>query len=66
MVRVTVHVDDELLARVMARYGLNTASEALEFALRQVLDKPKTTDEVLEMFGAYPDYEMPRDWGPRP
>ena len=64
MGRVTIDVHDELVARVMARYRLPTADEAVEFALRHVLSRPKATDEVLEMFGAYPDYEVPPDVGP--
>lgn len=64
MGRVTIDVDDELVAQVMARYRLGTPGEAVEFALQHVLEKPKTTEEVLEMFGAFPDFAVPRDSGP--
>ena len=64
MGRVTIDVDDELVARVMARYRLRTAGEAAEFALRHVLGQSKSTAEVLEMFGAFPDFEVPSDQRP--
>jgi Arc/MetJ family transcription regulator len=35
MRRITVNLDDELVARVMKRYGLKTKREAIDFALRR-------------------------------
>lgn len=65
MGRVTIDVDDEQLARVMARYRLGTPGAAVEFALQRVLETPKSTDEILQMFGAFPDFAPPPDSDPR-
>jgi len=64
MGRVTIDVDEGLVAQVMARYRLRTPGEAVEVALRHVLGQPKSTAEVLEMFGAIPDFEVPNDQRP--
>lgn len=65
MGRTNIDIDDHLVERVMVRYGLHTKREAVDYALRQVAGRPKSRAEIIEMFGAYPDYEIPRDTGPR-
>lgn len=37
MSRVTIDLDDELIAEVMRRYGLKTTSEAVDLALRRLV-----------------------------
>jgi Arc/MetJ family transcription regulator len=65
MGRTNIDIDDDLVERVMVRYGLRTKREAVDYALRQVVGQPKSTPEVLEMFGAFPDFSVPDDVGPR-
>lgn len=65
MGRTNIDIDDDLVERVMVRYGLTTKREAVDYALRHLVGQPKTTPEIIEMFGAFPDYEVPRDAGPR-
>ena len=65
MGRTNIDIDDDLVERVMVRYRLTTKREAVDYALRHLAGQPKTTAEILEMFGAFPDYEVPRDAGPR-
>lgn len=51
MSRMNVDIDDELIARVMGRYHLDTEQDAVEFALRKVAEAPITRDEALAMQG---------------
>lgn len=45
MGRTNIVIDDELVARVMARYGLRTKREAVDFALRRLLEELETPTE---------------------
>ena len=65
MGRTNIDIDDDLVQRVMVRYQLTTKREAVDYALRHLAGQPATIDEVLEMFGAFPDYDAPPDAGPR-
>lgn len=65
MGRTNIDIDDDLVQRVMVRYQLTTKREAVDYALRHLAGQPTTIDEVLEMFGAFPDYDTPPDAGPR-
>lgn len=47
MSRTNIEIDDELIARVMERYGLKTKREAVDFALRKA-DPPKITTEDID------------------
>ncbi len=51
MSRTNVDVDDEALAAVMARYRLATKREAINFALRKLIDEPMSKSEILAMQG---------------
>ena len=52
MTRTNVDIDDELIARVMKKYGLRTKREAIDFALRRVAGPAKMTpDEILALAG---------------
>lgn len=44
-------VDDELVARVMRRYGLGTKRAAIDLALRRLDLEPMGSDEALAMRG---------------
>ena len=62
--RTNIDIDDELLALVMARYGVHTKKEAVELALRRLVGEPMTIDEALAMRGIRAIGEIPDDAGP--
>ena len=47
MGRTNIDIDDELIRRVQAGYGLRTKREAVDFALRRLLIEPLTQQEAL-------------------
>ena len=53
MSRTNIEIDDELLKRVMDRYGFRTKREAVDRALRAMANgvTPMTTEEILAMEG---------------
>jgi Arc/MetJ family transcription regulator len=51
MARTNIDIDDEVLARVQAAYGLRTKREAVDFALRRLLVVPFTREEALAAEG---------------
>jgi Arc/MetJ family transcription regulator len=53
MPRTNIDLDDELLRRVMKRYGVHTKTEAVDLALRQAGGQPMTIAEALAMRGAH-------------
>lgn len=61
MGRTNIDIDDELVARVMARYHLTTKREAIDYALRRLVGNPMTREEILAMGGSMPDFELPPD-----
>ena len=64
MARTNIDIDDELIARVMARLGVHTKKEAVDLALRYLAGQPMTIDEALEMRGAHSIGTPPPDTGP--
>ena len=53
MSRTNIDIDDDLVARVMQRYGLTTKKEAVDYALRSLAGQPLlTTEDILAMQGA--------------
>lgn len=51
MSRTNIEIEDELIARVMRRYGLRTKRAAVELALRRLDLEPMTREEALAMRG---------------
>jgi len=51
--RTNIDIDNELMERVMSRYGFRTKREAVDRALRRLVDgiEPMTTEEILAMRG---------------
>ncbi len=51
--RTNIEIDGELIERVMRRHGFRTKREAVNGALRQMMDgiEPMTTEEMLAMEG---------------
>lgn len=61
MGRTNIDIDDELVERVMVRYQLSTKREAVDHALRHLAGQPMTPEQMLEYFGAFPDFAAPID-----
>ena len=51
MSRTNVDIDDELVARAMRLYHLNTKREAIALALRKLVGEPMSRKEMLAMHG---------------
>lgn len=51
MGRTNIDIDDELIARAMAIYGLRTKREAVDLALRRLI-ATMTREEALAMRGS--------------
>ncbi len=51
MGRTNIEIDDELIARVMQRYGLRTKREAVDLALRRAAGEAMSREEALAMRG---------------
>jgi Arc/MetJ family transcription regulator len=49
--RTNIEIDEELVRRVMHRYGLRTKRAAVELALRRLDIEPMTREEALAMRG---------------
>jgi Arc/MetJ family transcription regulator len=49
--RTNIDIDDELVQRVMRRFGLASKRAAVDFALRRLLGEPMTRAEILAMQG---------------
>lgn len=79
MARTNIDIDEEIVARVMARYNLPTKRAAVGFALRQVARPPVTIADIDALRGAWkeggetripgsavPDWPADSDPGTRP
>jgi Arc/MetJ family transcription regulator len=51
MGRTNIEIDDELIGRVMSRYGFRSKREAVERALRSLDIEPLSRDQILELEG---------------
>lgn len=67
--KMTMEIDDALLARVMAEYGLETKTEAVHFALHELDRKARLKVFAKEGLGltpeelkdaVFPDYDLSR------
>ena len=63
MARTNVDVDDELVAKVMQRYGLRSKREAIDLALRRLVGEADPSD-MLELRGG--GWGSPEDGDPSP
>lgn len=52
MSRTNIDIDDDVMRRVQASYGLRTKKEAVDFALRRLLIEPFTQREALAAEGS--------------
>jgi Arc/MetJ family transcription regulator len=51
IVRTNIDIDEQLVDRVMRRYGLSTKRATIELALRRLDIDPMTREEALAMRG---------------
>jgi Arc/MetJ family transcription regulator len=51
MTRTNIDIDDELVETVMKQNGLKTKKEAVEFALRKVVRRVPTIEEIRSLRG---------------
>ena len=67
--KMTMHIDEALLKRVMDTYGLETKTDAVEFALKELDRKARLKKFITEGLGlsskelkeaVYPGYEAER------
>lgn len=58
--RTNIEIDDDVMERVKATYGLRTKREAVDFALRRLLAEPMSRQEALAMRGAGWDGDLAR------
>lgn len=63
MARTNIDINDELIKRAMERYRLSTKREAVDFALRRLVDEPMTREEALAMEGQGWDGDDELIWG---
>ena len=56
--RTNIDINDDVIARVQARFGIRTKREAVDFALRRLLVVPMTDNEVQEMRGSGWDADL--------
>jgi len=63
MTRTNVDLDDELVSKVMDKYGLDTKKAAVDFALRRAVGPPLTKEFLrgLEGIGWEGDLDEMRD-----
>jgi Arc/MetJ family transcription regulator len=64
--RTNIDIDEELVQRVMRRFGLATKRAAVDFALRRLLGEPMSRAEILAMQGVGWSGDLDRLRRPRP
>ena len=50
--RTNIEIDDELVSKVMRRYGLTSKRAAVDLALRRLATEPLSRDEALALEGS--------------
>lgn len=58
MSRTNIDIDDEACERVMARFGLESKREAVNFALRHLAIEPLGVEQARAMRGSGWDLEL--------
>jgi Arc/MetJ family transcription regulator len=64
--RTNIDIDEELVQRVMRRFGLTTKRAAVDFALRRLLGEPMSRAEILAMQGVGWSGDLDRLRRPKP
>ncbi|MGH9120185.1 MAG: type II toxin-antitoxin system VapB family antitoxin [Acidimicrobiales bacterium] len=52
MGRTNIEIDDELVSKVMRRYGLRSKRAAVDLALRRLAGAPRSRHEALALEGS--------------
>ncbi len=52
MARTNIEIDDELVVKVMQRYGLSSKRAAVDLALRRLAGEPLSRSEALALEGS--------------
>ena len=63
-VRTNIELEDRYVQTIMERFGVQTATEAVNLALRHLAEEPMTRDEALAMRGAHAIHRLPDDAAP--
>jgi Arc/MetJ family transcription regulator len=58
MGRTNIDIDDELVSKVMRRYGLTSKRAAVDLALRRLTREPLSRDEALALEGSGWDADL--------
>jgi Arc/MetJ family transcription regulator len=58
MGRTNIYIDDELVSRVMRRYGLTSKRAAVDLALRRLAGEALARDEALALEGSGWDADL--------
>lgn len=61
MGRTNIDIDDHLIETVMVRYQLSSKREAVDYALRHLAGMPQSTQDIVQLFGSFPQFEIPSD-----
>jgi Arc/MetJ family transcription regulator len=56
--RTNIEIDDELVSRVMLRYGLSSKRAAVDLALRRLAGEPLSRSEALALEGSGWDADL--------
>ena len=56
--RTNIDIDDELVSKVMRRYGLTSKRAAVDLALRRLAGQPLSRDEALALEGSGWDADL--------
>lgn len=59
--RTTLDIDEVLLEAVRAKLGVRTRTEAIEAALREVLEREDRVRRALRHYGSRPEFQLPED-----
>ena len=52
MSRTNIEIDDEVVSKVMQRYGLSSKRAAVDLALRRLVGEPLSQEEALALEGS--------------
>jgi Arc/MetJ family transcription regulator len=63
-VRTNIRLEEEYIHTIMARFGVETKTEAVELALRHLAGRPMTREQALAMRGAHAIGRIPPDTRP--
>jgi Arc/MetJ family transcription regulator len=58
MARTNIDIDNEVISKVMRRYGLSSKRAAVDLALRRLAGEPLSRDEALALEGSGWDADL--------